>query len=78
MHTQAFDAHPKVTTLVMGDGHAALEANFVGIHTGEFLGMPATGRSVQVPYCVVNDLRGDKIAALRACIPMDLFTQQLK
>jgi hypothetical protein len=33
---------------------------------------------VQVPYCVVYDLRGDKIAALRAYIPMDLFTQQLK
>jgi steroid delta-isomerase-like uncharacterized protein len=78
MHTQAFDAHPKVTTLVVGDGHAALEANFVGIHTGEFLGIPASGRSVQVPYCVVYDLRGDKIAALRAYIPMDLFTQQLK
>jgi steroid delta-isomerase-like uncharacterized protein len=78
MHTQAFDAHPKVTTLLVGDGHAALEANFVGIHTGEFLGIPATGRSVQVPYCVVYDLRGDKIAALRAYIPMDLFAQQLK
>ena len=78
MHTQAFDAHPKVTTLVMGDGHAALEANFVGIHTGEFLGIPATGRTVQIPYCVVYDLREDKIAALRAYIPMELFAQQLK
>jgi steroid delta-isomerase-like uncharacterized protein len=78
MHTQAFDAHPKVMTLVVGDGHAALEANFVGIHTGEFLGIPASGRSVQVPYCVVYDLREDKIAALRAYIPMELFAQQLK
>jgi steroid delta-isomerase-like uncharacterized protein len=78
MHTQAFDAHPKVTTLLVGDGHAALEADFVGIHSGEFLGMPATGRSVQVPYCVVYDLREDKIAALRAYIPMELFAQQLR
>ena len=78
MHTQAFDAHPKVKTVVIGDGQAALEADFVGTHTGEFLGMPATGKSVQVPYCVVYDLRGDKLAALRAYIPMDLFTQQLK
>jgi predicted ester cyclase len=36
-------------TLVIGDGQAALEADFVGSHTGEFLGIPATGRSVQVP-----------------------------
>jgi predicted ester cyclase len=78
MHTQAFDAHPKVKTLVVGDGQAALEADFVGTHTGEFLGIPATGRSVQVPYCVVYDRQGDKITALRAYIPMDLFAHQLK
>jgi steroid delta-isomerase-like uncharacterized protein len=78
MHTQAFDAHPKVKTLVMGDGQAALEADFVGTHTGEFLGIAPTGKSVQVPYCVVYDLQDDKITALRAYIPMDLFTQQLK
>ena len=78
MHTQAFDAHPKVKTLVVGDGQAALEADFVGTHTGEFLGIPATGKSVQVPYCVVYDLQGDKITALRAYIPIDLFAHQLK
>ena len=78
MHTQAFDAHPKVKTLVVGDGQAALEADFIGTHTGEFLGMAATGKSVRVPYCVVYDLRGDKLAALRAYIPMELFAQQLK
>jgi steroid delta-isomerase-like uncharacterized protein len=66
MHTQAFNAHPKVKTLIVDDGQAVLEADFVGTHTGEFLGMPATGKSVQVPYCVVYDLRDDKIAALRA------------
>jgi steroid delta-isomerase-like uncharacterized protein len=77
MHTQAFDAHPKVKTLVIGDGQAALEADFVGTHTGEFLGIPPTGKSVQIPYCVVYDLQDDKITALRAYIPMDLFTQQL-
>jgi steroid delta-isomerase-like uncharacterized protein len=78
MHTQAFDAHPKVKTLVVGDGQAALETDFVGTHSGEFLGMAPTGKSVQVPYCVVYDLQDGKITALRAYIPMDLFAQQLK
>jgi steroid delta-isomerase-like uncharacterized protein len=77
MHTQAFDAHPKGKNLVVGDGQAVLEADLVGTHTGEFLGMAATGKSVQVLYCVVYDLRGGKIAALRAYIPMELFAQQL-
>src|SRR6266511_3827517 len=36
MHTQAFDAQPKVKTPVVGDGQAALEADFVGTHTDEF------------------------------------------
>ena len=40
--------------------------------------MPGSGRSVQVPYCVVYDLQQEKIAALRAYIPMDLFAQQLQ
>jgi ketosteroid isomerase-like protein len=40
--------------------------------------MPASGKSVQVPYCVVYDLQHGKIAALRAYIPMDLFAQQLR
>jgi predicted ester cyclase len=61
MHTQAFDARPRVKTLVVGDGQAVLEADLVGTHTGEFLGMAATGKSVQVPYCVVYDLRDDKM-----------------
>jgi predicted ester cyclase len=78
MHIQAFDAHPKVKTLILGDGQAALEADFVGTHTGEFLGIPSTGKSVQVPYCVIYDLQDDKITALRAYIPMDLFTHQLE
>ncbi len=77
IHTQAFNARPNVKTLVVGDGRAALEADFVGTHTGEFLGMPASGKLVQVPYCVVYDLQQERIAALRAYIPMDLFAQQL-
>jgi len=78
MHTQAFDAHPEIKTLVVGDGRAALEADLVGVHTGDFLGLPATGKPVQVPYCMVYELHDDKIAVLRAYIPMDLFTQQLR
>jgi predicted ester cyclase len=40
--------------------------------------MPATGKSVQVPYCLVYDLHDDKITALRAYIPMELYTRQFE
>jgi predicted ester cyclase len=76
-HEQAFDAEPIVKNVVVADGQAALEADFVGNHTGEFLGVAATGRHVNVPYAVLYDLAGDKITALRAYLPMDVLMQQL-
>jgi steroid delta-isomerase-like uncharacterized protein len=78
LHTQAFDARPEVKTVITGDNQAAVEADFVGTHTGDFYGMAATGRSVTIPYSVIYDLEGDKITALRAYMSMELFTQQLK
>jgi steroid delta-isomerase-like uncharacterized protein len=76
-HEQAFDADPVVRNVVATDGKAALEADFVGTHTGEFLGVAATGRRVNVSYAVMYDLAGDKITALRAYLPFDLLMQQL-
>jgi steroid delta-isomerase-like uncharacterized protein len=78
MHTQAFDAHPKVRTVIAGDNQAALEADFIGTHTGDFAGVAATGRSVNIPYTVIYDVEGDKIRALRAYMPMDQFLQQIR
>jgi steroid delta-isomerase-like uncharacterized protein len=77
LHEQAFDANPKVRTIIAGDGRAALEAEFIGTHVGEFLGLPATHRQINVPYAVVYDLDADKITALRAYMPMDVLMQQL-
>ena len=55
----------------------SIEADFVGTHTGEFAGVQATGRTVRVPYSVVYDLRGDKIARLRMYFPVSLLVEQL-
>src|SRR4028119_1716437 len=69
LHTQLFDAHPEVRSVTVGDATAALEADFVGTHTGEFAGISPTGASPRVPYCGVSDLAHDSLRALRACIP---------
>ena len=55
MHTQAFDAHPKVKTLIIADGQAALEADFVGTHTWRVPRHPAH-RQVG-PGPLLRDLR---------------------
>jgi steroid delta-isomerase-like uncharacterized protein len=77
VHEGAFDARPEVKNVLTGEGKAAIEADFTGTHTGEFAGIPATGRTVRVPYSVVYDLRGDKISALRIYFPMSLLIEQL-
>jgi steroid delta-isomerase-like uncharacterized protein len=77
MHEQAFDARPELKNLLVDDDKAAIEADFVGVHTGDFAGLPATGRSVRVPYSVVYDLEADTIKALRLYMPMQALVEQL-
>ena len=78
LHKELFDAHPKVKTVIVGDGIAALEADFVGTHTGEFAGIAPTGASLRVPYSVVYDLTDDGISALRAYMPVRQIIAELQ
>jgi ketosteroid isomerase-like protein len=77
LHTMIFDARPVIRGTVVSDGVALLEADFVGRHVGEIGGVAATGRDVRVPYCVVYDMQGDRISALRAYFPVAALLQQL-
>ena|SRR3712207_6499017 len=77
LHKVAFDARPELKNMIVSDGQAVGEFDFVGKHVGEFGGVAATGREVRVPYCMVYDLEGMKITALRAYMPMDVLIQQL-
>jgi predicted ester cyclase len=64
-HEQAFDARAEIKSLVADDTRAAIEAEFIGRHTGEFAGIAATNRDIRVPYSVSYDLKGGRISALR-------------
>jgi steroid delta-isomerase-like uncharacterized protein len=78
LHSQLFDASPEVVSLYFNDGSAALEAVFIGTHTAEFAGVPATGAEVRLPYAVCYDLSDGKIEALRAYFPIGALVQQLR
>jgi steroid delta-isomerase-like uncharacterized protein len=65
LHEQTFDARPEATNVVIGEGMAAAELVFVGTHTGEFAGIPASGKQVAVPYAAFYELADGKITALR-------------
>ena len=65
IHEQAFDARAELKSLVADDTRAALEADFIGRHIGEFAGVPPTGRDIRVPYSVHYDLDNGRIKTLR-------------
>jgi steroid delta-isomerase-like uncharacterized protein len=73
----AFDATATIRITLFGEANAMVEANFVGKHIGEFAGIPATGRTVHVPLCVVYDLDHDQITRGRVYFEMPALLQQL-
>ena len=77
MHTQAFRTDVQLKRVVYGDGHAMLEADFVGTHVGAFEGIPASHRAVRVPYAVAYDVDTNGIKALRLYFPMEQLLRQI-
>ena len=73
----AFDATAELKNLVVGDQKAIAEWDFIGRHTGEFAGIPATGKDVRVPLCVAYDLENDQIKRGRFYFEMPALLQQL-
>jgi predicted ester cyclase len=78
IHYEQFDARPEITSLVVGEGTAALEAVFVATHTGEFAGIAPAGAEVAVPYSVFYELADGKITAVRAYALAEGLVQQLQ
>lgn len=74
----AFEADAESSNLIFADGQAVWEGHFVGQHIGEFAGVPATGKQVRVPLCVVYDLENDQIKRGRIYFEMPVLFQQLQ
>ena len=75
-HT-AFDATAENRSRVFDERQAVLEADFVGTHIGTFAGVPATGRKVRVPLCVVYDVEEGKITRGRIYMEVPVLLRQL-
>ncbi len=74
----AFDAKAIMNNTVITKNHALLEASFVGKHIGEFAGIAATGKQVNVPLCVNYDLNEDGLIQNgRIYMLADVMMQQL-
>lgn len=77
MYRDAFDAAAEFRSRICTEDQAVVEGEFVGKHTGEFAGIPATGRSVRVPLCVVYDLESGWIKRARVYFEMPVLLRQL-
>ncbi len=73
----AFEAAAEPKTMIFSEDHAVGEFDFVGKHIGEFAGIPATGKNVRVPLCVVYDVEGEKIKRARVYFETPALLQQL-
>jgi steroid delta-isomerase-like uncharacterized protein len=73
----AFDATATARVTLFGESNATWEGDFVGRHIGEFAGVPATGKDVSVPLCIVYDLENDQIKHGRVYFEMPALLQQL-
>jgi predicted ester cyclase len=76
-HQVAFASELELRSLIIGPGIAYAEVVFGGTHTGDFVGIPATGREVSVPYAVVSELSNDQITAIRLYGPAAGLIQQI-
>ena len=77
VYHEAFDATAETRSRVYAESQAVLEADFVGTHIGPFAGIPATGRKVRVPLCVVYDLETGKISRGRVYMQVPVLLRQL-
>ncbi|HET9825505.1 MAG TPA: ester cyclase [Chitinophagaceae bacterium] len=73
----AFDAEAEITNKIVTEKKAMFEANFKGRHIGEFAGIPATNKEVNVPVCVSYDLEDGLIKKARIYFLTDVLMKQL-
>lgn len=71
------DAKAELRNLIVADGHAAVEAEIVGTHTGDFAGMPATGSHVRIPLCVTYRVSDQQIQQGTVYLGLTNFLEQI-
>jgi steroid delta-isomerase-like uncharacterized protein len=76
-YQRAFEAKFKVANRIVDDGRAVLEGRFMGRHIGDFEGIAATNREIDVPICVVYELENDQIKRVRVFLQAAVLREQL-
>ena len=76
-YNKSLTAHAEVVNSIFSDNKGLLEAMVVGKHTGEFGGVPATGRDVRVPLAVSYEVEGGLIKRARIYLMANILFDQI-
>jgi steroid delta-isomerase-like uncharacterized protein len=71
------DAKIDIKSTHVAGNTAIVEFQGSGTHDGELMGIPATGRKVTMPVCMVVDIKDGKVQAEREYMDMAHLMQQL-
>jgi predicted ester cyclase len=52
----------KAEDMIEESNKVAVRARFIGTHSGTFNGIPATGKTVELPFIIIYRIEGEKIA----------------
>jgi hypothetical protein len=75
---KSFTAHAEIVSSIFGDNRGLLEAMVIGKHTGEFGGIPATGKDIRVPLAVSYELENGLIKRARIYLMANILFDQIK
>ena len=73
----ALDARAEQINSIFAEEKGLLEAVVVGSHTGEFAGIPASGRSVRVPIAVSYEVKDGLIRSARIYLMVNVLVAQI-
>ena len=73
----AFDARFVPERTIIADGRAAVEGRLVGRHIGEFAGIQATNRDVDVPLAVTYTVEDRGITEAHIWFMLSNFLEQV-
>lgn len=77
MYAAFSDATHTIDDILEIDDRVVLHGSFAGTHTGEFMGMPPTGKQVTITFMNFDRFVDDKLVEHRAEVDMAGLMQQL-
>lgn len=73
----AFEARADISSHFIAEDKAIVEGVVRGKHTGEFMGIPATGKEINVPICVTYRLKAGLVQEAHIYIMNNVLLRQL-